>query len=64
MPNLTGIDLAAELLRIKPDTRIILCTGHSDKVSAEAAQKAGIKLFLMKPIDRREMADAVRKALD
>ncbi len=64
MPNLTGIDLAAELLRIKPDTRIILCTGHSDKVSEEAAQKAGIKLFLMKPIDRREMADAVRKALD
>ena len=64
MPNMTGLDLAAEILKIKPDARIILCTGHSDKVSPDVAQKAGISLFLMKPIDRREMAEAVRKALD
>lgn len=64
MPNLTGLDLAAEILKIKPDARIVLCTGHSDRVSPEVTQKAGIRLFLMKPIDRHEMADAVRKALD
>ncbi len=64
MPNLTGLDLAARILKIRPNARIILCTGHSDKVSPDVAQKAGISLFLMKPIDRREMAEAVRKALD
>jgi len=64
MPNLTGLDLAAEILKIRPDARIILCTGHSDKVSPDIAQKAGIRLFLMKPIDRCEMAKAVRMALD
>lgn len=64
MPNMTGLDLSAEILKIKPGTRIILCTGHSDRVSQDVAHKAGIKLFLMKPIDRREMAEAVRKALD
>jgi signal transduction histidine kinase/ActR/RegA family two-component response regulator len=64
MPNLTGLDLAAEILKIKPNARIILCTGHSDRVSPEVSQRAGIRLFLMKPIDRREMAEAVRKVLD
>ena len=64
MPNMTGIDLATEMFKIRPDARIILCTGHSDKVSPDVANKAGIKLFLMKPIDRREMANAVRKVLD
>ncbi|MEN6615553.1 MAG: ATP-binding protein [Syntrophorhabdus sp.] len=64
MPNLTGIDLAMEIFKMRPDARIILCTGHSDKVSPILANKAGIKLFLMKPVDRREMADAVRKVLD
>ncbi len=64
MPNLTGLDLAAEILKIRPDARIILCTGHSDRVSPEVAQKAGIRLFLMKPVDSHEMADAVRTVLE
>jgi signal transduction histidine kinase/ActR/RegA family two-component response regulator len=64
MPNLTGLDLAAEILKLRPDAPIILCTGHSDKVSPEVIQKSGIKLFLMKPIDGREMAEAVRNTLN
>ncbi|MHB8111353.1 MAG: response regulator [Syntrophorhabdaceae bacterium] len=43
---------------------IILCTGHSDTVSPEKAKKAGIREFLMKPIAREELAQAVRRALD
>ena len=32
MPHMTGIDLAKEILTIRPDTPIILCTGFSDTV--------------------------------
>jgi CheY-like chemotaxis protein len=64
MPNLTGMDLATELLNVRAGIPILLCTGHSDKVSMERARKVGIKAVLTKPLDKREMAEAVRRALD
>ncbi len=64
MPNLTGIDLAAELLKIKATIPIILCTGHSETVSPEMAKKAGIKAFLMKPLTKEELARTIRQVLD
>ena len=45
MPNLTGIDLASELLKIRATIPIILCTGHSETVSSEKAKEAGIRHF-------------------
>ena len=64
MPAMSGMQLAGELLAIRPDIPIILCTGHSATVSPEKAKKAGIKEFLMKPVARQELAQAVRRALD
>jgi len=64
MPNLTGMELAAELLNVRASIPILLCTGHSDKVSMERARETGIKAVLIKPLDKREMAEAVRRVLD
>lgn len=64
MPNLTGKDLARELMRIRLDIPVILCTGFSQQVAAEEAVKMGIKRFLMKPLVLRELAEAVRSVLD
>ena len=63
MPRLTGLELARELLRLRSDIPIILCTGYSDAVSPEQAKAAGIREFLMKPLSKSEMAEAVRRAL-
>jgi PAS domain S-box-containing protein len=64
MPHLTGIDLANQLLTIREDIPIILCTGHSDSVSPEIARKNGIREFLMKPLSKQELAEAIRRVLD
>jgi PAS domain S-box-containing protein len=64
MPQMAGSQLSKELLTIKPDTPIILCTGHSDNISPEIARKIGIREFLMKPVTRQELAQAVRRVLD
>ncbi|MBP7529677.1 MAG: response regulator, partial [Syntrophorhabdaceae bacterium] len=64
MPNLTGTELAAELLNVRANIPILLCTGHGDKVSLERAREAGIKAVLIKPLDKREMAQAVRRVLN
>jgi PAS domain S-box-containing protein len=64
MPNLTGEKLAKELLRIRPDIPIIICTGFSESFKKENAKAAGIKGFLMKPVIKSDMAQMVRKVLD
>lgn len=64
MPHMTGIDLAAELLKIKADVPIILCTGQNDAVLPETAKEIGIQGFLMKPVVNRELAQIVRRILD
>ena len=64
MPEITGVMLAAELLKLKSDLPVILFTGYSESVSRETAQEVGIREFLMKPLSKRELAGAVRRALD
>jgi FixJ family two-component response regulator len=64
MPHMTGLRLARELLKIRSDFPVILCTGHSDAVTTDTLREAGIRQFLMKPLTRRELAQAVRRILD
>ncbi|MFO7570748.1 MAG: ATP-binding protein [Smithellaceae bacterium] len=64
MPQLTGDRLAQEMLMIRADTPIIMCTGYSDHVSSEAAAHIGIREFLMKPYDMPQLARALRQAID
>jgi PAS domain S-box-containing protein len=64
MPQITGIKLAEELLRVRGDIPIILCTGYSHAASPEKAKEAGIRDFLMKPIVRKELSETVRRVLD
>jgi len=64
MPYMTGDKLARELMKIRPDIPIILCTGHSRLVSKEKAKDMGIRAFVMKPISNRVVAETVRKVLD
>lgn len=63
MPKMTGFELAQRLFSVRSDIPVVLCTGFSETVSEEAAKKAGIREFIMKPINQRELAFVVRKAL-
>ncbi len=63
MPELTGAEMAAEMLRLRPDTPIILCTGFSSQISPEKARRIGIRRFLMKPTGP-ETAAIIREVLD
>jgi len=64
MPKMTGLRLATKLLKIRNDTPIILCTGHSDSVSPDIAREAGIRVFMMKPLAKESMAKIIRSVLD
>ena len=64
MPQMTGKELAAEMLKLRPGLPIILCTGFSEIITEEAAKRVGIQAFIMKPIIMKELADTIRKILD
>jgi len=64
MPKMTGMELARELIEIRPSIPVILCTGFLEPAVQMRARSAGIRAFLMKPIDRAEMAATIRRVLD
>lgn len=64
MPDLNGIDLAREILAIRPNIPVILSTGFSHSANEETANAAGIKAFALKPLTKKEIALTIRSVLD
>ncbi|MFT5726862.1 MAG: PAS domain S-box-containing protein [Desulforhopalus sp.] len=63
MPKMTGIELINKVLEIKPDLPVILCTGYSDLINAEAAHKQGIINFVEKPFTMSHLLNISRRAM-
>jgi len=49
---------------IRPDIPILLCTGFKEKEDEEKSKDLRINAVITKPINKREIAFAVRKVLD
>jgi len=64
MPNMTGDKLAVELINIRPDIPIIICTGYSKLITKESASQIGIMAFIDKPINNKDFIIKVRAVLD
>lgn len=64
MPEMTGEELVKEILAIRKDMPVIMCTGFSHLVNADSAQAAGIKAFAIKPLSKEEIATIIRQVLD
>jgi CheY-like chemotaxis protein len=64
MPQMTGDTLAREMLRVRPDIPVILCTGYTRRISDETAADIGIRACLNKPIVKADLARTVRNVLD
>jgi CheY-like chemotaxis protein len=64
MPRMSGDRLVKEILTLKPDMPIILCTGFSEKVDQDSAAAIGARLYLEKPFDRSALASSIRRALE
>ena len=63
MPDLTGIQLAAEMFRIRPEVPIVLCTGFSEMITEEQAKAMGIREYLRKPFIDGELEKTVYRVL-
>jgi len=64
MPGMTGDKLVEQVLQVRPDMKIIICTGYSERVDECRAILLGAKAYAMKPIDQKQLARIVRRVLD
>ncbi len=64
MPGMTGEQLAAKVMAIRPEMPVILCSGYIANMNKDQAKKAGIVAFLQKPLDREALLTAIAKALN
>ncbi|MBF0549893.1 MAG: response regulator [Deltaproteobacteria bacterium] len=64
MPHLTGIELTREIVKIRSDIPIILCTGFSEAVTREKIKEIGIRELVMKPIITTEIAQVIKRCLE
>ncbi len=63
MPQMTGIELTAHLLRIRPGMPVVLATGFSAGITIDSLKKYGIRQLVMKPMIAEEMIQAIEQAL-
>ena len=62
--DMPGDKLSGELVKIRPDIPILLCTGFSETMSEEKAASLGIKGFLLKPIVMKDLSHKIREVLE
>jgi signal transduction histidine kinase/ActR/RegA family two-component response regulator len=63
MPDLNGVELAREMRQVRPELPILLMSGYSGAQLAERARAAGAAELLRKPLVRRDIAEALARAL-
>ncbi|MCK4502616.1 MAG: response regulator, partial [Desulfuromonadales bacterium] len=67
MPHMTGVTLAKNILTVRPDFPIILCSGSSPETDAAVnpgkAKEIGIREVLMKPVERSEINRTIQQLL-
>jgi two-component system chemotaxis response regulator CheY len=61
MPEMDGIDCVEELVRIKPDIRVLVVSALSDKATALQAIKRGANGFLFKPFTDEQLVTALKE---
>ncbi len=63
MPEMTGLRLSEELLKIRPDLPIILATGFSEAITPEALEEIGIRACIMKPFSANDAEQQIRSLI-
>ena len=64
MPEMGGKECLRELLRIQPELKVLVASGHSDDVSMEESLRLGANGFVSKPFRLMELLHQVRRVLD
>jgi FixJ family two-component response regulator len=63
MPDLIGTELAREIRALRRNIPIIVMSGHGDAELAKRAATVGVDEVLRKPLQSRDLAEAIMRVL-
>jgi PAS domain S-box-containing protein len=63
MPRMTGMEVAQQLLKLRPDLPVILYTGFSEEISEQQVIAAGIRALVNKPVNTAALHKLVERLL-
>ena len=63
MSGTDGRAFARSLLELNPDVRILVSTGLRDESDMDALRTLGVKGFVFKPYNSRDLVDSIQHAL-
>lgn len=64
MPAMNGDRLIRRLRELRPDIRTIVCTGYNEKIDDQRQEAIGANGLLLKPTEKDDLAQTVRRVLD
>jgi len=64
MPGRDGAAAAVELLAAHPEATVVMCTSLSSRERIDMCRRAGVKFYLLKPIDPEYAVAVFRRAVD
>jgi DNA-binding NarL/FixJ family response regulator len=64
MPQLNGLDAAADMLRRVPGVRIVLLTMHKDEHQIVGALRAGVRAYVLKTQAAQDLIQAIQDVMN
>ena len=64
MPKMDGVEVLEKAMKIKPETRFIMISGHGELETAVESMRLGAYDYISKPPDLNRLLNAIRNALD
>ena len=64
LPGLSGLELQKQMTEAGVETPIVFLTGYGDIPASVKAMKAGAIEFLTKPVDERDLLNAIQEAIE
>lgn len=64
MPKMSGLDLVKEIIKIKPNTKILILSGYDDFAYAKEAIHLGVKEYLLKPAKIENIVSVVKRLIE
>lgn len=63
MPEMDGIACLEEILKIKPDVKVIIVTALKDKETGLKALKIGARGYLTKPFNEKQLQEEIQSVI-
>jgi PAS domain S-box-containing protein len=63
MPGMSGVEFAEQVLRLRPDTPVVMTSGYVRAKDRESVLKSGVRDLLLKPNTVEELGDVLHRLM-